>query len=150
VDGGDCAFLGYYRKNHEFSMPLFLKLYAIALPVCLVFDALWLGVVAKSFYGKQIGALMVPQMNWVAAGLVYVVMIAGLVWFVITPAVQQHSWLHALYVGAFFGFVTYAVYDFTNLATLKGWPIPMVVVDMLWGTVLCALVAAITTIIATR
>lgn len=131
-------------------MMTLVKLYAIALPVCLAFDALWLGIVAKPFYTKQIGSLMLSQMNWIAAALVYVVMIAGLVWFVVAPALEQHSWTYALYAGAFFGFVTYAVYDFTNLATLKGWSVPMVVVDILWGTVLCAAVATITMGIASK
>lgn len=44
--------------------------------------------------------------------------------------------------GALFGFFTYATYDLTNLATLRNWPVTVVVVDIAWGTVLCTLVAA--------
>mgnify|MGYP000158009690 CR=1 FL=1 len=35
-----------------------------------------------------------------------------------------------------------ATYDLTNLATLKDWPVKIVVVDILWGMVLCGLVSA--------
>lgn len=33
-----------------------------------------------------------------------------------------------------------ATYDLTNLATLRDWPIAVVVVDIAWGTLLCTLV----------
>lgn len=129
---------------------MFAKLYVLALVIALAMDGLWLGVIAKSFYAKQIGFLMPEQMNWIAAGLVYVVMIAGLTWFVIVPAAAQHSWTNALMFGAMFGFVVYATYDFTNLATIKNWPIMMTVIDIAWGAVLGAVVSAITVAIAAR
>ena len=44
-------------------------------------------------------------------------------------------------MGALFGFFTYATYDLTNLATLKGWPLPIVIIDIIWGTILSATVA---------
>ncbi|WP_425290082.1 DUF2177 family protein, partial [Shewanella algae] len=42
---------------------------------------------------------------------------------------------------ALFGFFTYATYDLTNLATLKGWPLKIVFIDITWGTILTALVS---------
>jgi uncharacterized membrane protein len=42
----------------------------------------------------------------------------------------------ALVLGALFGFFAYVTYDFTNLATLKDWPVIVVVVDVIWGAVL--------------
>ena len=48
----------------------------------------------------------------------------------------------AIATGAFFSLVTYATYDLTNLATLKGWPVAVTVVDICWGMVLTASVAA--------
>jgi uncharacterized membrane protein len=35
--------------------------------------------------------------------------------------------------GAFFGLVTYATYDLTNLATIKSWPAIVSIVDLTWG-----------------
>ncbi len=37
--------------------------------------------------------------------------------------------------------LTYATYDLTNMELIKGWPMKVVVVDILWGMVLCAVVA---------
>lgn len=131
-------------------MPVFLKHYLTALPVFFVIDMLWLGLVARKFYSAQIGFLMKESTNWLAAILFYLLFIGGLVFFVISPAVAQGSWLRALWVGALFGLITYATYDLTNLATLKGWPVLMVVVDMIWGMVLSASVSVVSTLIVLR
>lgn len=129
---------------------MFLKLYVIAVPVFFAIDMVWLGVIAKGFYRQQIGTLLKPEVNWIAAVIFYLLFLAGLVFFVIEPAMQKHSWSDALLRGAFFGLVTYATYDLTNLAVAKDWPLTVTVVDMLWGTVLAASVALVTYVIAQK
>lgn len=129
---------------------MFLKLYLIALPVFFIIDMVWLALVAKGFYAKQIGFLMKPDINWAAAIIFYLLFIVGLVQFVITPALEKHSWTHALLFGALFGLITYATYDLTNLATLKDWPILVTIVDLIWGAVLAAAVSSITYFIAVK
>lgn len=127
---------------------MLLKLYAIALPVFFAIDMLWLGLVAKNFYRAQIGALMKPEVNWTAALIFYLIFIAGLVVFVISPAIEKASWKHALLFGALFGLVCYATYDLTNLAVAKDWPLLVTIIDMIWGTVLAASVSVVTYFIA--
>lgn len=127
----------------------FLTLYCIALPVFLLVDFLWLGFIASSFYKSQIGFLM-GEVRWVAAFVFYAIFVLGLTFFAIYPAVTKGTYATALVLGALFGFFTYATYDLTNLATLRGWPATLVVVDMLWGVCLSALVAVVTTVIAFR
>lgn len=127
-----------------------LKLYLIALPVFFAFDMLWLGLIAKNFYARQIGFLLKPDINWVAAIIFYLIFIAGLVIFVIAPAVEKGSWLQALILGALFGLITYATYDLTNLATLKDWPLIVTIVDLAWGTALGALVSTTTYFIVSK
>lgn len=129
---------------------MFLKLYAIALPVFFVIDMIWLGLAAKNFYKNQIGFLMTPSVNWAAAILFYLLFILGLVLFVITPAVEKGSWSHALLFGALFGLIAYATYDLTNLATLKDWPLLVTIVDLVWGAVLAASVSVVTYFIASK
>jgi uncharacterized membrane protein len=65
-----------------------------------------------------------------------VLYIVGILFFVISPALGKESWQYALFVGFFFGFITYMTYDLTNLATLKDWPVFLTVVDIIWGTAL--------------
>ena len=129
---------------------MFVKLFLIALPVFFAIDMVWLAVVAKNFYQKQIGFLMKPDINWLAAIIFYLLFITGLIIFVITPAMVKQSWIHALLFGALFGLVTYATYDLTNLATVKDWPLLVTVVDLVWGSVLAASVSVITYLIANR
>src|SRR5512137_1907855 len=109
---------------------MLIKLYVIALPVFIAIDMVWLGVVAKNFYRAQIGALMKADVNWTAAIIFYLIFIAGLVLFVIAPAVEKGSWTHALLFGALFGLVCYATYDLTNLAVAKDWPALVTLVDL--------------------
>ena len=129
---------------------MFIKLYLIALPVFLIIDALWLGLIAKNFYREQLGFLMKTEINWLSAVIVYLLFIVGLVFFVISPAFAKNSWTHAFLAGMLFGLITYATYDLTNLATIKDWPLFMTIVDLIWGTVLALSVSTITYLIAIK
>ncbi len=129
---------------------MFIKLFAIALPVFFAMDMIWLGLVAKDFYRAQIGHLMKSDVNWTAAIIFYLIFIAGLVAFVIAPAMEKGSWTHALLFGALFGLVCYATYDLTNLAVAKDWPLLVTIVDLAWGAVLAASVSVVTYFIASK
>jgi len=127
---------------------MFFKLYLIALPLLILLDLLWIGVLAKDLYKSQIGFLMKASVNWVGVALFYLIFIAGLVVFAILPSVEKSSLAHAILMGGFFGLVTYATFDLTNLAILKDWPVLITLVDLLWGSVLGALVSGGTFYIA--
>ena len=129
---------------------MFFKLFFIALPVFFAIDMVWLGLIAKDFYRGQIGALMKTDVNWTAAIIFYLIFIAGLVVFVISPAVEKGSWMHALFFGALFGLVCYATYDLTNLAVAKDWPILVTIVDLAWGAAIAASVSTITYLISSK
>jgi len=129
---------------------MFLKLFAIALPVFFAIDMVWLGLVAKDFYRAQIGTLMKSDVNWTAAIIFYLIFIAGLVVFAISPAMEKGSWTHALLFGALFGLVCYATYDLTNLAVAKDWPLLVTIVDLIWGAVLAASVSTVTYFVASK
>lgn len=129
---------------------MFIKLYLIALPVFLAIDMVWLTLIAKSFYAKHLGYLMAKNPNLWAALIFYLLFIAGLIFFVITPALDKKIWLQALLSGAFFGLITYATYDLTNLATMEDWPLIITIVDLAWGATLSASVSVITYFIATK
>ncbi|MCD8494809.1 MAG: DUF2177 family protein [Candidatus Pacebacteria bacterium] len=122
----------------------FLLIYSIALPVFFIIDMLWLGIVARSFYAKHLGHMMRSPILWSAAIIFYMLFVGGLVFFAIMPALAETSLMRAIIYGGLFGFMTYATYDLTNLATLKNWPIIVTAVDLLWGTVLGALVSGVT------
>ena len=127
-----------------------MKLFLVALPVFFLIDMVWLVLVAREFYKKQIGFLLKPDITWPAAIIFYLLFVAGMVAFVIIPSVAKHSWSHAVLYGALFGLITYATYDLTNLATMKNWPLTVTVVDLIWGMFVSSSVSVITYFIATR
>lgn len=93
---------------------------------------------------------MAPNVNWAAALIFYFLFIAGLVFFVINPAIEKKSFAYALLAGGFFGLIAYATYDLTNLATIKDWPLKITIIDLVCGTVLNASTSAITFLIAQK
>jgi uncharacterized membrane protein len=124
------------------SLQTFFILYGMSVPIFFIVDMVWLGLVARGFYQSKLGHLL-GEVNWVAAIVFYLVFLLGLTFFATLPAVTASRASHAVLYGALFGFFTYATYDLTNLATLKGWPLSVTVVDMVWGTILGATVAGL-------
>ncbi|MCF8463524.1 MAG: DUF2177 family protein [Flavobacteriales bacterium] len=115
--------------------------YLLTTVVFFAIDLTWIGLVAKKFYWEQLGGLLKENVNWAAALIFYLIYIVGIFIFSILPAVENDSVKHAMLYGALFGFFCYATYDLTNLATLKGFPLKVVFVDIIWGIVLTGAVS---------
>lgn len=115
--------------------------YLLTFIVFLMIDMLWLGFIAKDLYQKYLGHFLSDKVNWTAAFIFYFIYVAGISIFAIYPAVNKASVMNAIVMGALFGVFTYATYDLTNLATLKGWPLPIVFIDIVWGAVLSSIVS---------
>jgi len=115
--------------------------YILTFVVFLVIDMAWLGFIAKNLYQKYLGSFLTDNVNWTAAIIFYLLFVVGVSIFVIYPAVNKDSVWTAIFLGALFGFFTYATYDLTNLATLKGWPLTIVFIDIAWGSVLTSIVS---------
>lgn len=120
----------------------FLKMYAVGVVTCFAMDLVWLGVIAKGFYQRQLGQLMRPDVQWLPAVLFYLIYVAALVVFVAAPAVERQSVARAVGYGAFFGLAAYAAFDLTGLALLRNFPARVAVVDLAWGAFLSAAVSA--------
>jgi uncharacterized membrane protein len=103
--------------------------------VLLILDVLWIGGLAQSLYQEGIGHLMAEQPRLGVAALFYALYPIGLLVFVVAPRGMTDDWPATLLRGALFGLVAYATYDLTNLATLKGWPAGLAMLDMAWGCV---------------
>ena len=107
-----------------------------------VLDALWLGLVSGDLYENRIGHLLADRANVGAAAAFYVVYVLGLVHFVVRPGLGRASLPRALADAAAFGVVTYATFDLTSMAVLRDFPLDVVVVDILWGAVVCTATTA--------
>ncbi len=125
-------------------------LYAVALGLFLLLDGLWLGVVAKKLYATELKGLMTNNVKWGAAALFYCLFVGFLVYFAVSAGIQADSVGYTLQRGAMFGFITYATYDLTNYATLKGFPLKIVIIDLIWGTVVSGAVATLAHLLYTK
>jgi uncharacterized membrane protein len=121
-----------------------LAAYLAAVATMLLLDLLWLGWVARPLYLQGLGHLMAETPLLWAAVLFYAVYGLGLLHFAVAvPAVRTAGTVaQAARAGALFGFVAYATYDLTNLATLRGWPVALAFIDIGWGTLASAAAAA--------
>ncbi len=110
-------------------------------------DFIWLNYLAKNIYTQQIGKFFSYTkdnqliVNYPAAVGVYILLIVGIMFFVLPKA---NNSLQALLYGGLFGGIVYGVYDFTNLAIIQGWPVPISFIDMAWGSTVCAATSLIT------
>ena len=121
-----------------------VRTYGVAAVVLLALDLLWLGVIAPPLYQRTIGPLLRPQPDLVAAALFYAVYLMGVNELVIHALPTTAPLRRVAARGALLGFVAYATFDLTALAVLAGWSPLVTVVDIAWGTLLTATVAAVT------
>jgi len=119
-----------------------LKLYGATAVVFFAIDLVWLGVVAQGFYQRHLGHLLRADILWGPALLFYTLYIAGVLVFAVLPGLDARSLTRTLALGAFLGLVAYATFDLTSMALLRDFPLVVVVVDLVWGMVLTASVAA--------
>lgn len=122
-------------------MAKFLISYLTSLVVFCALDFLWLGIVIKEFYLREIGPLLLASPRKEPAIAFYLLYVVGIVVFAITPALDADRWQKALGLGALLGLIAYATYDLSNLATLKDWSTRVALVDIAWGTIVTAVAA---------
>jgi uncharacterized membrane protein len=109
--------------------------------VFLVIDAIWLGLVATSFYRRELGTLMLEQPKLQIAAVFYLIYALAILVLASMPAARADSLGLAFLLGAVLGVAAYGTYDITNLSTLRSWPVMMSLVDLTWGTLLTATTA---------
>ncbi|MBP6976445.1 DUF2177 family protein [Candidatus Dojkabacteria bacterium] len=125
-------------------------LYLIVFGIFLIIDLIWLNLIAKNLYQKEIGNLLLKNPNILPAFLFYALFIVALLILVLIPGIQSYTLLKTILFGAVFGFITYATYDLTNLATLDGWSIKMTIIDLIWGTSVTTLITFLGYIIGSK
>jgi len=85
------------------SLPKLLALYGVTAAAFFAIDMVWLGLVARRFYQRQLADLLSPRVNWTAAVLFYLLFIAGILVFAVVPGLRRESLRDAVLSGAFFG-----------------------------------------------
>ncbi len=132
------------------QMSRVLLTYGVSVPVFFIVDIIWLGLIARGFYRKALEPLLTPNINWTAAIIFYFLFLVGVLVFALLPGMEKRSLIYTVGMAALFGFIAYATYDLTNLATLRDWPLMLSIVDMMWGSFLSASTAGLTFLIMKR
>jgi uncharacterized membrane protein len=117
-------------------------LYISACVIFLILDAIMLTFVMRPLFERHLGDQMLTELRLVPAALFYLGYIAGLTYLVSYPAFKAGDPASALLPAAIIGAMAYGTYEFTSYAIMKSWHPTLVIVDMTWGTIASALVAA--------
>ena len=120
----------------------FAVAYGASAVIFLALDAIWLTLMADRLYRPALGHIMLERFALAPAIAFYAIYILGVVVFAVAPALRQRHWPGALGMGALLGLMAYATYDLTTQATLKGWPWPVTLADLCWGTAVTGVSAA--------
>ena len=105
----------------------------------IVIDGVWLFSMGGN-YKKWLGHLFADKVSFTPVLLFYVLYTIGLVYFILAPALQGGISVKNVFLsGLLFGLVAYGVYDLTNQATLKEWPIYVTAIDLAWGALVTGL-----------
>ena len=111
-----------------------------AFAAMIVLDGIWLGLVAKDMYQREMGSLMADPVRVVPIVAFYLLFPVALVYLTLFNA--PSGWLEAIVRGAVLGLAAYGAYDLTNLAIVRDWPLRISMIDWAWGAVICAAAAA--------
>ncbi|MEM8752665.1 MAG: DUF2177 family protein [Pseudomonadota bacterium] len=121
-----------------------LTAYVATAVAFLVIDMIGLRLLVLPIFNSEAGQLFRDDPRILPAAVFYLGFIAGVVWFVSAPALASGAGLgHVFLNAAFFGAIAYGTYEFTNLATLKGWTLRMALTDFVWGAALTAVSATV-------
>lgn len=132
------------------TMRTYLIAFLATAAVFLALDFIWLSQVAVGFYRDMLAGHLAAKPDFLAASLFYVIYLCGIMYFAVVPAIARGTLASALFSGGLFGFVAYATYDLTNMATLSDWPAIVTVVDLVWGTFVTAAASAAGYVASTR
>jgi uncharacterized membrane protein len=68
---------------------MYIQLYIISTIVFFLIDLVWLSVIAKDLYQRELGFLMKDKPNLIPAVIFYLLFTIGLVFFVIMPGIEK-------------------------------------------------------------
>lgn len=104
----------------------------------LIIDSIWLSVIMGPLFKNMIEKIQQEkfQMNYFGAIGSYASLITGCVASTKIANLSGPIWKRALPAGVW-GLLSYAVFDFTNLAIFRNYSGTLAIADMLWGGVVC-------------
>lgn len=126
-----------------------ILLYISTAVVFLGLDAVFLKNIMRPVFETHLSDWLLDDFRIGPAAVFYLAYIAGVLFFVSWPALENGSIFGTFTKAALLGLMAYGTYEFTNYATLDRWHPTMVAVDFIWGGVLTG-VSAVAGMLITR
>lgn len=123
-------------------------LYLSTLIIFLVIDVIGITHIIRPVFERHVNDILADPFHLGPAVAFYVAYIMGVLYFVSVPALTEGRPISACIGGALLGMLCYGTYEFTNLATLRGWSWEQVVLDTIWGGALTGVSAGAGVMIA--
>lgn len=122
-----------------------LKSYLIGLSTFLLIDTLWIRAMVVPLYIKSVPKILALGQKGLEARtapaiLFYLIFYSLLYYFVVN---RGGSLKEAACTGGLLGLMTYSTFALTNHTIMKQWTWWMSITDILWGVVICSLVACV-------
>lgn len=112
--------------------PLFIIISSAVL--YLLLDLINFNILAPKLYSKVMNASFFKEtVNMIPGSLVYL-LVAGSLYFLFSPDYNVRK--RGIFAIALFG-----MYELTNLATIKGWPVDFAIYDWIWGFVVISVLS---------
>lgn len=126
-----------------------LKVFFVSLGIILILDFIWISIIMKNFYNKELSIIAKKEKgklkpNLIPGLIVYLIIALGITFFVLPIS---KTILESLIYGALFGLILYGVYDLTNLSIIKNYSLKLTIIDIIWGIFLCGITSFLTRII---
>jgi len=121
-----------------------LWVYFVGFLTLLILDYIWLWIVTKDFIIREFWNLITVE----ESGSIKINLAAGLIaWLIISAMIvtfvtlkYDNIWEIILY-GALLWFMSYAMYDLTNLTFLNNYSLKFTLIDIAWWTFACTIIA---------
>jgi uncharacterized membrane protein len=121
-----------------------LWVYFVGFLTLLILDYIWLWIVTKDFIIREFWNLITVE----ESGSIKINLAAGLIaWLIISAMIvtfvtlkYDNIWEIVLY-GALLWFMSYAMYDLTNLTFLNNYSLKFTLIDIAWWTFACTIIA---------
>ena len=124
------------------------RIFLVILLFFVIIDGFVINVLTKDIYKNELKDI--AKMNdsslsptWWSLSLVYILISFALTYYVFTSDEGSNE-LNIFLKGTLLGFVIFSVYNLANYSLIKEWSFTLLLVDIIWGTALCGLVAFLT------
>ena len=131
----------FYTFHFQTMHPVLVFLSLLVLTI-LVDAVVWLSWSVNTLYKPAYRRAGLPWKPIALPGLGAWLSIAVGLYFFVLPRTREKKvtrWMMFL-CGALFGAVVYGTYDFTTLSIFPHLPLSIILIDILWGSVLCGTV----------